>query len=431
MAIILKTGMTTFFSTTVGPLVVALDVGKLLRDQAVKEVFGPKIQKHYKKYRDLRIADLDAMLDEKMVTFDTYDFQRWAEDSRGESVEKSAKDSVRDFIEHDLLADGKRNAYLYNVAQMQIQDAKHEKQSFAVKWWPRFWTDRKPCSVENARNHWINTWNGRVVTEGLQITVDRRKAFAKYWCENSEIRLVVDVDNPIEGLQYGIECVELNWREKGVVSRGPKGNYVLFVKGIDLQEFSKLCGKYGRNGGLTIQLKSHPGRSGKTVAVKQIPFSELMSSHHANKKKNKTGMWTLFRVPVRFDWNPKLLKQLNLKFNGNAKIDHIGIRIENTNIILRPKPKTGAQRAGELLMEKYCKGGKIDFLAVLEASGLTTEEALACLYGSQDNANFNLSIECTFRIPDPDWDPKRDPAGKMKFIASISPFYYTHRLISE
>ncbi|MBU4357593.1 MAG: hypothetical protein KJ822_19940, partial [Proteobacteria bacterium] len=417
MAILLKTGITTIFNTTIGPLVTSLDVGKLLRDATVNEVFEPRIQKHYEKYRDLRIADLEAELNDKMVEYTTYDFRRWAEDSRGETVENKGQDTVQDYIKNDLLADGKRNTYLYNIAQMRIQDAKHEKASFAAKWWPRFWTSEKPCSVEDAKNQWINTWNGRVTTEGLQITVDRRKQFAKFWSESSEILIVVDVDNPIEGLTYGIECVELNWREKGAVSQGADGNYVLFVKEIDMKEFSKLRNKYGRNGGLTIQLKA-PGRSGKTVASKRILFSELMSAQYANKKKTKNvGMWTLFRVPIRFDWNPELLEQLDLKLNGNAKVDYIGIRIRNTTIALRPKPKSGALRAGELLLEKHFKGGKIDLISVLEASGMPTDKVLECLYGSQDDLFFNFNISCTFHIPDPERDPQRDPPDKMKTYA--------------
>ncbi|MFH1477664.1 MAG: hypothetical protein ABIH24_09280 [Verrucomicrobiota bacterium] len=407
MAIMLKTGMTTFVAAA-GLLTTSLDVGQLLRNVTVNKVFEPRIAAHYQKYRDLRIADLEADLAEKMVKYTTKDFIRWAEDVSGETVKDTGQDTVNRFINEEFMADGQRSSYLYNVAQMRIQDDKHSKQSFAVKWWPRFWTSEKPVAFEDAKDYWLNTWNEKVAIEGLQIAVDRRRHFAAEWIKMSNIRIVVDVAKPIEGLKYGIECVELDWREKAAVSRGFDGNYVLFGKSIDMAKFSELRQRYGINGGLTIQLKA-PGQDGRTVAAKRIPFTDIMSLQHLQKKKNEVAMWSEFRVPVKFDWRPDLLKQLNMIFNGNARVDSIKFRLGNRNVTLRRKPDSGCLNKGELPLEKHLKEGKLDIVSVLEASGLKTDDALACLYGSQDN----LWLNCSFRMTDPECDPKKDPPNKM------------------
>lgn len=251
MATLLKIGITTFFDSTVGPFVTSIDAGKLLRDSVVKQVFEPRIKIHFDKYRELRLTDLEAELDKKKVTYKTSDFVRWADDLRGESVPDRGQDTVKRWIGEEFMSDGQKSAYLYNTAQMRIQDAEHDKQPFAVKWWSRFWTSEKPVPFEKTKEYWIETWNAQVVVEGLDIAVKRRREFARDWCAMSSIIIVVDVEKPIEGLKYGIECPELNWREKKAVTPGPQDNYVLFAKVINMQTFSSLRKQYANEGGIT------------------------------------------------------------------------------------------------------------------------------------------------------------------------------------
>jgi len=403
MATLLKIGLTTFFDSTVGPFVTSIDAGKLLRDSVVKQVFEPRIKIHFDKYRELRLADLEAELDNKKVTYKTSDFVRWAEDPRGESVPDRGQDTVKRWIDEEFMSDGQKSAYLYNTAQMRIQDAEHDKQPFAVKWWSRFWTSEKPVPFEKTKEYWLETWNAQVVVEGLDIAVKRRREFARDWCAMSSIIIVVDVEKPIEGLKYEIECLELNWREKKAVVPGPQGNYVLFAKTIDMKKFSELRAKYADLGGITLRLKSN----NKNIASKFISFADMMSSQNVKQVADKKSMWSEFRVPVRFSWRPDLVEKLNLKFNKEATIDGISFQLGNRNISLQRTPASGSLPKGVLPLEKYFTGGKIDFLAVLKASGLPTDEALDCLYGST-----RIDVRLAFRMPDPERDPKRDPPDK-------------------
>jgi len=397
MDTMLKTGLTTFFNSSVGPLVTTIDAGKLLRDSVVKQVFEPRIAVHYEKYRKLRLADLEAELDQKKVTYKTTDFVCWAEDLRGKSVADLGQDTVKRWIDEELMSDGQKSAYLYNTAQMRIQDAKHDKQSFAVKWWPRFWTAEKPVPFEKTKEYWIETWNAQVVVEGLDIAVKRRQEFARDWCAMSSIMIVVDVEKPIEGLKYGVECPELNWREKKTVVINPHGNYVLFVKSLDMKKFSALRAACANLGGITIRLKSPRD---EIVAAKFLPFADMMSAQSMTNHDDKTSMWSEFRAPVRFAWRPDLMEKLNLKFNREARIEQIGFRFGNKSVKLQYAPVSGSLPKGILPLEKYFEGGKIDLPAVLEASGLPTEEALACLYGSA-----KVDVSFAFRMPDPERDP--------------------------
>lgn len=407
MAILLKLGMTTLFESTVGPMAAALDVGKLVRDATVKQVIDPRIEAHYQKYRALRIADLEADLNRKMIEYRTSDFTAWAVDMRGALVEEAGQDTVRQFINDELMADGQHSAYLYNVAQMRVQDAKHDKEPFVVKWWPRFYTSEKPMPFEDARTYWIQTWNARVVAEGLELTVKRRKEFVTYWSDNSVIRFLVEVDNPIEGLVYGLRCPELGWQDKGTVSLGADGNYVLFVKEIWMKEFYELQRKFAESGGFTFHLISSHG---KPVATRFFAFADVMASRHALRRSvAQQGMYTEFRVPVRFVWRPELLKQLDIKIPARAKVDSICIRFRKESVTLQRKPEAGALPPKTLPLESHFSGGKIDLLSVLEASGLPREDALSCLYGTD-----TLEVSCKFSLPDPERDPQRDPPDKLR-----------------
>lgn len=405
MTIMLKVGLTTFFKNSIGPLATSLDVGKLLRDSTVTAVFEPGIKKHYQEYRDRRIADLERELERKKVEYKTSDFVRWAEDARGEIVEDTGQDTVNRFIKEEFMVDGQRTSYLYNIAQMRMQDDKHKKGSFIKKWWPRFWTSEKPVPFQDAKQYWLKVWNAKVVAEGIEIAVKRRRKYARQWSSMSSIRIIVDVDNPIDDLIYGVSCRELGWTKFGQVKWGPYGNYVLFGKSVYMDEFSDLRSRYGDQGGITVELLDNKKR---VVAKKFLTFSDMMSPQGANKKEDKEGIWTEFRVPVVFAWKPELLRKLEIKLNPKTRLEMLQLQFGGESVTLKRRPESGELPENVLPIENHVSAGSVDFLSILKAAGLDSSDAVSCLYGTTE-----VDVDCTFKTMQPKTDSGEDAVEQM------------------
>lgn len=395
-AVLAKVGVTTF--SAIGAIIAAaIDVGTVCRDKVVKTVFGPQVQKFYEEYRKARMDDLKKRLDQKKLGFNGADFESWATDADGAVADKSGSSEAKFFVDDKVIGPS-ANRGLYNIAQMKIQDQRHSKRPWYIKLIGRVAPSKKPVSPEEARDYWLREWNRKVVIDGMEYIVGKKKQYIETFTRSSTINCVVEVKRPVKGLQYGLRCHDLGWNEKQKPVEGLDGLQVMFLKIVDFKDFMEVTRNPRHKGAIMFELLVPDG---KVAQVKDVKFADMLSTAGSRKFEDKTGIWREYRAKVDFDWKPPRVGSVGIKLPSGAKLERLNIRMGAASVNLTTTGTgtgmPGQKRSGTFPLQQWVNGNSFDVLALLEQMQFETASYLLPQLGS---AYPSVSVGGTYKIPE-------------------------------
>jgi hypothetical protein len=393
-AILAKVGVTTF-SAIAGIIAAAIDVGTVCRDKIVETVFGPQVQKFYEEYHKARMDDLKRLLDEKKLGFNGADFANWATDADGAVADKSGSSDVKFFVDDKVIGPS-ANRGLYNIAQMKIQDQHHSERPWYIKLIGRVAPSKNPVSHEEARDYWLQEWNRKVVIDGMEYIVGMKKQYIETFTGSSTINCVVEVKRPVKGLQYELECYELEWNEIQKPVEGLAGLQVIFLKIVDLDDFMQVTRNPQHKGVVRFELLLPDG---KVAQVKDVKFADMMYAAGSKEFQDETGIWREYRAKVDFDWEPPRVGSINIELPSEVKLEQLNIQMGSARVNLTTtgtdSGMPGQDKSGVFSLLQWVNSTSFDVLTLLEQMQFAPESYLIPQQGS---AYPSVSVGVSYKI---------------------------------
>jgi len=363
-AVLAKLAVTSL-SGVANIIAAAIDVGTVCRDSLVNMVFGPQIQTFYDTYHTGRMDDLKTLLDQKKLSFNGEDFMGWANDSAGEVANTNNRTDVK-FLVDDKVIGSSGNKGLYNIAQMKIQDQQHSTRSWYIKLIGRVAPSKVPVSPEAARDYWLQAWNKKVVVDGMEYVVRKKKQYIETYTKNSEIRCVANVTNPVDGFTYGLRCPALRMDAKQQPVMGIEKLEVTFIELIDFETFMKVTRNSSNKGAIRFELL---GPDGRVVQAKDVKFADMLSTAGGKRYEDETGIWHDYRVQIDFDWKIPSVGSVGIALPSGAKIETLNISMGVAKVRLATTGTStgipGQAGSGTFSLGQWVSGESFDVLAVL------------------------------------------------------------------
>lgn len=172
----------------VNTMLTVLSFSQPFWDKVEKYVFDQRIQEYSQKFVNLKMKELEKILEEDPLAFKGEDFKRWLETD--DSIE------VRDFLEDIFVNEGMKHG-LYNVGNKILNE-----RDFASKPWyeklKKLYLNfsYKAYTADEVKHFWITQWRRELFKRGAEYVLKRKKEALNYFLSESTVNITLKINSP-------------------------------------------------------------------------------------------------------------------------------------------------------------------------------------------------------------------------------------------
>ena len=290
----------------VNTMLTVLSFSQPFWDKVEKYVFDQRIQESSQKFVNLKMKELEKILEEDPLAFKGEDFKRWLETD--DSIE------VRDFLEDIFVNEGMKHG-LYNVGNKVLNE-----RDFASKPWyeklKKLYLNfsYKAYTVDEVKHFWITQWRRELFKRGAEYVLKRKKEALNYFLSESTVNITLKINSPE---MFVLTVPELN------LSAQVRKEHKISSSLKDMKSRQ-----------ITIVLKD---LKGNTVYTKVLDEKDLFSRYDPwlSDKKSTYYVKTVNITPT---YKREIVKNLRVQLPEEVKSATVTIKTQKTDLHVENSP---------------------------------------------------------------------------------------------